>query len=66
MATMTLAKTDVAPAAKTPETAFVVAVHGKMLNLFTDVWLTADPKKIELDAFVRAQIEAGKLKIVTP
>lgn len=66
MTTMTLAKTDTAPAEKAPKTAYVVAVHGKMLHLFTNVWITADPKKMELDEFVQGQIDAGKLKIVTP
>lgn len=45
---------------------FVVCVNGPMLNLFTDVWITADPKKIDLDDYVLGQIAAGKLKIVTP
>lgn len=44
--------------------AYVRAVNGKMLNLFTNVWLTSDPKKVELDEFVRGQIAAGKLEVV--
>lgn len=63
MATMTLAKKDEAPSVKSD---FVVCVNGPMLNLFTDVWITADPKKIPLDDYVLGQIAAGKLKIVTP
>jgi hypothetical protein len=68
--TLTLAKEDtvLAAGAKAPavEKAFVVAVHGRMLNLHTDVWLTADPKNVELDEYVRGQLAAGKLAIVTP
>lgn len=58
------AKQEATPAVKAPEMAYVRAVHGKMLNLFTNVWLTSDPKKVELDDFVRGQIDAKKLEIV--
>ena len=51
-------------AEKGPEMAYVRAVNGNMLNLFTNVWLTQDPKKVPLDDFVRGQVEAGKLEIV--
>lgn len=65
MATMSLAKNDT-PKVEATKKDFVVAVHGRMLNLFTNVWITSDPKLIELDDFVRGQMEAGKLKIVVP
>ncbi len=65
MSTPTPAPKKVVPAAqKAPEMAYVRAVNGNMLNLFTNVWLTADPKKVELDDFVRGQVSAGKLEIV--
>lgn len=66
MATLSLAKNADAPAEKSVEKAFVVAVHGKMLHLFTEVWFTTDPKKVEIDDFVKSQLAAGKLAIVTP
>lgn len=47
-----------------PEKVYVRAVNGNMLNLFTNVWLTKEPKKVQLDDFVRGQVEAGKLEIV--
>ena len=58
------APADKVSADKAPETVYVKAVHGNMLNLFTNVWLTQDPKKVPLDDFVRGQVEAGKLEIV--
>ena len=44
---------------------WIVAVHGRMLHLHTNVWFDADPKRHELDDFVKAQLEAGKLAIYT-
>ena len=53
-----------AQADKAPATGYVRAVNGNMLNLFTNVWLTSDPKKVPLDEFVLGQVAAGKLEIV--
>lgn len=47
----------------TPKKVFVVAVNGDMLHLYTNVWFTKDPKKVEVDDFVQAQLDAGKLAI---
>lgn len=44
---------------------WIVAVHGRMLHLHTNVWFDADPKRHEVDDFVKAQLEAGKLAIYT-
>jgi hypothetical protein len=44
---------------------WVKTVHGDMLNLFTNVWLTSDPKKVEVDQFVVNQLEAGKMALHT-
>lgn len=46
--------------------AYVVAVHGELLHLFTNVVFTKDPKKVTIDGFLQAQIDAGKLQVVTP
>ena len=47
-----------------PVQAYVFAVHGgPMVHLFTNAVFTADPKKVEVDTWVQAQIDAGKLKI---
>ena len=52
--------------AKKPKLVFVRAVHGEMRHLFTNVVFTCDPKKVEIDGFTQAQIDAGKLEIVQP
>lgn len=49
-----------------PTTAYVVAVHGELLHLFTNVVFTKDPKKVTIDGFLQAQLDAGKLQVVTP
>lgn len=49
-----------------PTTVFVRAVHGDMRHLFTNVVFTSDPKKVEVDSFLQAQIDAGKLEVVQP
>ena len=61
------AKSDDVPKAKpTPKKlAYVRAVHGALHHLFTGVTFTADPKKVEIDGFLQAQLDAGKLEIVT-
>lgn len=46
------------------KTAYVVAVNGDMLNLFTNVWLTKEPKKVKLDEFILGQLAVNKLEIV--
>jgi hypothetical protein len=53
---------------KTPkeDSVWVRAVYGEMLHLYTNVRFTKDPKKVELDDFLNAQIEAGKLEVVQP
>lgn len=45
---------------------FVRAVHGEMRHLFTNVVFNGDPKKVEIDGFLQAQIDAGKLEVVQP
>lgn len=59
-------KTPAAKAPKGPEMVWVQSVHGPMLNLHSNVWYGADPKKVELDDFVRGQLAAGKLVTVEP
>ena len=54
---------DATPAATAAEKVWVRAVNGPMLNLHTNVWITNDPKKVEMDDFVRAQLEVGKLVV---
>lgn len=48
------------------ESVYVVAVYGSLTHLFTNVVFTNDPKKVQIDGFLQAQIDAGKLEIVTP
>lgn len=43
---------------------WVVAAHGGMLHLHTNVWFTKEPKKVEVDDFLQAQLDAGKLVVV--
>ncbi len=57
---MATAKTD------KPVKVFVRSTGAPLLHLFTNVWFTADPKKVEVDGFLQAQIDAGKLVVVTP
>jgi len=52
--------------AKQPSAAkkvFVRTQSGKMIHLFTNVEFTTDPKRVDLDSFVQAQLDAGKLVI---
>lgn len=60
--------TAAAPAAhihkSTVKKAYVKAVYGDMVHLFTGVRITQDPKKIEIDQFAQAQLDAGKWAIV--
>ena len=62
-----LAKADDASKVKTAskKMVYVRAVHGTLHHLFTGVTFTADPKKVEIDGFLQAQLDAGKLEIVT-
>lgn len=57
------------PAAQAAEGAkevkWLVAVHGRMLHLYSGKWFSADPIRHEVDDFVRAQMEAGKLQEFT-
>jgi len=48
-----------------PAKVLVRSVGAPLLHLFTNVWFTADPKKVEVDGFIQAQIDAGKLVVVT-
>lgn len=48
-----------------PKMATVVAVNGDMLNLLTNVWITKEPKEMEIDAYVECQQAAGKVEYVT-
>lgn len=62
-----MAKEDsVVKKADQPKTVFVRAVRGEMRHLFTNVVFTSDPKKVEVDGFLQAQIDAGKLEVVQP
>jgi hypothetical protein len=45
---------------------FVRATQGELRHLFTNVVFTSDPKKVEVDGFLQAQIDAGKLEVVQP
>lgn len=59
------AKTDDAPKTRAKKAAYVRAVYGNLHHLFTGVTFTTDPKKVEIDGFLQAQLDAGKLEIVT-
>lgn len=63
-------KSAVQPKAAPPENraskvTYVRAVHGPIQHLFTGVTIGADPKQVEIDGFLRAQLDAGKIEIVT-
>ena len=60
------AEPEVVAAEPEVESVYVVAVYGSLTHLFTNVVFTKDPKKVQLDGFLQAQIDAGKLEIVTP
>ena len=45
--------------------AYIRTLGGSMVHLFTNVVFTTDPKKVEIDGFVQAQLDAGKLVIET-
>ena len=40
---------------------WVVAVHGKMVNLLTAEAVGKDPKKVKIDQFYINQLDAGKM-----
>ncbi len=49
---------------KWPERARLVTAQGRMLHLHTGHWFSQEPgKKVEIDDFIRAQLDAGKLLI---
>ena len=48
------------------KTAYVRSKVGPMRHLHTNEEITAHEKKIELDAFTQAQIDAGKWETVKP
>lgn len=58
---------DAAPA-EYPEKGYVKvkAPTSELHHVLTGAVFSEDPKKVEIDAFVKAQIEAGKLQIVEP
>lgn len=58
-----MATTNTKEKETSPKKVFVVAVNGDILHLYTNVWFTKDPKKVEVDDFVQAQLDAGKLAI---
>ena len=62
---MATAPTEKKTEPKAPAKFWVRAVHGNLLHLFTNVVFTSDPKKVEIDGFLQAQLDAGKLEIVT-
>lgn len=53
------------PEQRTTKPVYVRAVHGPIQHLFTGVTIGADPKQVEIDGFLRAQLDAGKIEIVT-
>ena len=58
-------QTKEAPKGKV-KTAYVRSKVGPMRHLHTNEELTAHEKRIELDAFTQAQIDAGKWETVKP
>lgn len=66
--TKKIAPTEAETLAEAPLTgpAYVVAVHGELRHLYTNVVFTKDPKKVLIDGFLQAQLDAGKLQVVTP
>lgn len=51
---------------KTQDSAvYVRSVNGPLLHLFTNTVFTGDPKKTTIDGFLQAQLDAGKLEIVS-
>ena len=58
-------KTEDAPKTRPKKAVYVRAVYGNLHHLFTGVTFTTDPKKVEIDGFLQAQLDAGKLEIVT-
>lgn len=47
-------------------TVYVKSVGGDFRHLFTNVVFDKNPKKVEMDGFLQAQIDAGKLEVVQP
>jgi hypothetical protein len=45
---------------------YVRSMGGDFLHLYTNVVFDKNPKKVELDGFLQAQIDAGKLEVVQP
>lgn len=54
------AAAESAPAAPARR-AFVRAVYGDMVNVLTAERITETPKKVDIDHWVQAQLDAGKL-----
>ena len=46
-----------------PKKLYIRTVSGELLHLFTNVTFTTDPKKVEVDGFVQAQLDARKLVV---
>lgn len=63
MATTQAPEPKVTPA---PATVWVKATRGEFHNIFNGTVYGADPKKIEVDAWLQAQIDANKLTVVQP
>jgi hypothetical protein len=54
------------PTARTyPEIGRVRSKVGDMMHLHQNVMITGDEKKIKIDGFARAQLDAGKWELVT-
>lgn len=62
----TLTEKPQASKSKGPKLVYVRAVRGELRHLFTNVVFGSEPKKAEIDGFLQAQIDAGKLEIVQP
>ncbi len=52
------------PKADLPKRARVRSLVGEMRHLYTDMLITSDDKRIDIDEFAAAQIGAGKWEIV--
>lgn len=54
---------EVQPEAAPVTEVLVSAVHGDLRHLFTNAVFTKYPQKVELDSFLQAQLDAGKLQL---
>lgn len=50
-----------APEAKAPRKAYVRVRSGRMVHMLTNAEITVKPTKMEVDGWLQAQIDAGKV-----